>query len=327
MKKSYLWWALAAIATLAFPLYVHNPSYQTIAVFSLIFTASATSWNMFSGYSGYVNLGAAVFYGTGAYTMMLVTNHLHMAGGAAMFWVVPVGGLVAMIVAVPVGLVALRVRRHTFVVITIAIFFCFQLFTINMGFTGGTAGISLPHFIFWNASYYDIPFYYVMVAILFFAIGLSAYVRRTRFGLQLMAIRDDEDRALGLGVNVSKVKLTGYVMSAFVIGAAGAVLAMFQGQIYPQFVFDPLFDISIALMCFFGGFGTLVGPLIGGLLLESAQQWMTLKYSSGGSWYLIMFGGLFLVVILFMPRGIIVYLRELTQLRAERRSVLAVGGE
>jgi len=97
---------------------------------------------------------------------------------------------------------------------------------------------------------------------------------------------------------------------------------MMQGQIYPQFVFDPIFDISIALMAFFGGFGTLLGPILGGLILESAQQYLTVSYSNG-SLYLILFGALFLLVVLFMPQGIVVYVRDVWTKRQERLSAVA----
>jgi ABC-type branched-subunit amino acid transport system permease subunit len=316
MKKSNLWW-LAALAALAvFPLVETNPAWTSIAVLTLIFMACSTSWNMFSGYSGYIALGSGVWYGIGAYTMALCSIHWHMAPGAAMFWLVPLGGLLAMVAAVPVGWVVLRVRRHTFVVITIAVFFVAQLSAINAGFTGGTSGLFMAY-IPWKASYFNLPFYYVALAIVIFVTGLSAVVRRSRFGLQLLAIRDDEDRALGLGVKVWAVKLTGFSLSAFTVGMCGALYAMFLGQIYPQFVFDPLFDISIALMAFLGGLGTLAGPLIGALVLESLQQYLTVTYSNG-SLYLILFGSLFLVVILFMPQGIVVAIRDRLSNRAER---------
>jgi len=304
-RTKNLWWVIAVAIFAVFPIVVTNPTYTSIGVYTLLFMACATSWNMFSGYSGYIALGSSVFYGTGAYTMALASIHLHMAPGAAMFWLVPLGGLVAVVVAIPVGWLALRVRRHTFVVITIAIFFIFQLGAINFSFTGGTAGLSLP-FVQWGASYYNVPFYYVALTIVIVATIISALVRRSRFGLQLLAIRDDEDRALGLGVRVGAVKLSGFALSAFAIGMAGALYAMFQGQIYPQFVFDPTFDVSVALMSFFGGLGTLTGPLLGALVLESAQQYLTVTYSNG-SLYLIVFGALFLLVITFMPRGVVNY--------------------
>src|ERR1019366_9608800 len=115
--KSGLWF-LALLIFAFFPTVVTNPAFVTIAVYTLMYMACATSWNMFSGYSGYVALGSAAFFGTGAYTMALASIHWNMAPGAAMFWLVPLGGLVAVIVAIPIGWIALRVRRHTFVVIT-----------------------------------------------------------------------------------------------------------------------------------------------------------------------------------------------------------------
>ena len=315
-------WSLALVVLVVFPLIVTNPTYTAIAVSTLLFMACTTSWNMFSGYSGYVSLGSAIFYGCGAYTMALVSSHAHMAGGEAQFWLVPLAGLVAMVVAVPVGAIALRVRRHTFVVITIALFFVFQTLAINASFTGGSAGISLP-LIPWLFNYYNLPFYYVALGMVVFATLLSAGVRRSRFGLQLLAIRDDEDRALGLGVRVTAVKLTGFTMSAFTIGMAGALYAMFIGQIYPQFVFDPQFDITVALMAFLGGFGTLLGPLLGGLILEASQQYLVLSFSNG-SLYLILFGALFLFVILFMPQGIVGGVSRWWALRALKREMVSM---
>src|ERR1019366_7821836 len=141
--KQTPWWVLALVVFALYPLVETNPYWTTIGIFTIIYMSCATSWNMFSGYSGYVSLGTAIFYGCGAYTMALISIHSHMAGGAEQFWLVPVGGLVAMVVAVPLGAVALRVRRHTFVVITIAFFFVFQLAAINANFTGGPAGLSL----------------------------------------------------------------------------------------------------------------------------------------------------------------------------------------
>ena len=315
LQKKNLWWLVAVAAFAAFPQLVTNPTYTSIGFFTLIYMACASSWNMFSGYSGYIALGSAVFYGTGAYAMSLISIHANMAPGAAMFWLVPVGGVVAMLVALPFGWIALRVRRHTFVVITIAVFFIFQLGASNFSFTGGTSGLALP-FITWGASYYFVPFYYVALGIVIFIAILSAAVRRSRFGLQLLAIRDDEDRALGLGVKVTSVKIVGFTLSAFTVGMCGALYAMEQGQIYPQFVFTPVFDVSIALMTFLGGLGTLTGPLLGALILESSQQWLTISFSNG-SLYLILFGSLFLIVILFMPQGIVVYVRDRLNKKAD----------
>jgi branched-chain amino acid transport system permease protein len=264
---------------------------------------AASSWNIFSGYSGYLALGHAVFFGCGGYAVALAARDWHVAGGWGVFGLLPFGGLVAGLIAIPVGLVALRTRRHTFVVVTIAIFFIFQLAAFNLGFTGGTSGILLPIAPF-SATNYNQPFYYVALMILILTVLVSWLVRRSRFGLQLLAIRDDEDRALGLGVKTRRVKLTAFVISAIPIGMVGGLYFYFVGQVFPQFAFDPLFDVSLALMGFFGGLGTIAGPLLGALVLESLQQYLTQTVSGSGT-YLIAYGVLFLAVILIMPRGIV----------------------
>jgi branched-chain amino acid transport system permease protein len=295
----------------AFPLVFSDATVTSIAVFTLIFMVATSAWNTFSGFSGYLALGHAAFFGTGGYAVALAARDWHVPGGWEVFALLPFGGLVAGLAAIPVGLVALRTRRHTFVVVTIAIFFIFQLAAFNLTFTGGTSGIQLPIAPF-APSTYNLPFYYMALAILVLTVAYSWAVRRSRFGLQLLAIRDDEDRALGLGVRVGRVKLASFVMSAIPVGMVGGLYVYFIGQVFPQFAFDPLFDVSIALMGFLGGLGTLVGPLVGALVLEALQQYFTLTFSAAGT-YLIVYGVLFLVVILLLPRGVVPGARDLFQ--------------
>lgn len=311
-----------AVAVLGlFPILITDPTATSIAVFTLVFMVAATAWNLFSGYSGYLALGHAVFFGSGGYAVALAARDWHVAAGWPVFALLPFGGLVATAIALPVGLIALRTRRHTFVVITIAIFFVFQLAAFNLNFTGGTSGITLPLATF-SAANFNQPFYYVALAILIFTVWLSWMVRRSRFGLQLLAIRDDEDRALGLGVKTRRVKLTAFMLSAFPVGMVGGLYFYFVGQIYPQFAYDALFDVSIALMGFLGGFGTLLGPLLGALVLESLQQYFTLTFSNTGV-YLIVYGALFLVVILLLPRGVVPGIAGLLERRRVRAAAKA----
>ena len=318
-------WAAFAVLLGLFPMVFTNPTVTTIGVFTLVYMTAAVAWNSFAGYSGYVALGHAVFFGTGAYTMALVSTHWNFAAGYTMFALVPAGGVVAALMAIPFGLIALRTRRHTFVVITIAVFFIVQLLAFNLGFTQGSSGVQIPTPT-WGATQYNNSFYYVTLGVLAFALAISAAIRRSRFGLQLLAIRDDEDRARGLGVKVQRVKLLSFMVSAVPVGMVGAIYAFFIGQIFPQFAFDPLFDVTVALMAFFGGLGTLSGPLLGALVLEPIQQYLTLQYSVG-SVYLVIYGALFLLVILVMPRGIVPTLAERLAARRERTQAARLVGE
>jgi branched-chain amino acid transport system permease protein len=125
----------------------------------------------------------------------------------------------------------------------------------------------------------------------------------------LLAIRDDEDRALGLGVNTAPFKLIAFVISAFFVGMVGAVHAYFNGSVSPSFAFDALFDVAVALIAFLGGLGTLAGPILGALILVPTQQYFTLQFSTNG-FYLIVYGVLFLAIILLLPEGILPTIRK-----------------
>ncbi|HEY6279212.1 MAG TPA: branched-chain amino acid ABC transporter permease [Streptosporangiaceae bacterium] len=305
MKPAVLWRggslvALVAVAA-AVPL-LNNPLVTNVGVFVLMYVGSAVAWNIFSGFTGYISLGAAVFFGTGVYTTALLTEHLKLNGGAV-FATYPLGGLAAAVIAVPFGLIALRVRRHTFVVVTIAFFFIFQLMAYDFSWTGGTLGILGP-IVNWDPNTFYNPFYYTALIVAVGSAVLAWAIWGSRFGLQLRAIRDDEDRARGLGVKTMRVKLTAFVISAFPMGILGGLYFFLQGQALPEYAFNPFYDLTLALMSFLGGFGTLSGPIFGALLLEPylgyAQYQVTNAYVAE-----VVLGALFLAVIIFLPRGIL----------------------
>ena len=184
-----------------------------------------------------------------------------------------------------------------------------QLLAYNLpGITNGSAGMFLPTPP-WDAAFFNTPFYYVSLIVLLFSIGVSWWVRNSKYGLGLLAIRDDEDRALGLGVKTGPFKLVAYVISAFFIGMIGALIAYFIGSLYPPFAFTSVFDINVALMAFLGGIGTLVGPIVGAFLLEPLTQYITVQLQVVGLDQ-ILFGSLMLAVILLLPEGIVPTLRR-----------------
>jgi branched-chain amino acid transport system permease protein len=295
-----------------------NDVVNTIAVFTLIGAIAVVGWNIFSGYTGYISLGHSVFYGFGAYTFGLASLDWHIPGGWEPFLLLPLAGLVAGVFALPLGWIALRTRRHTFVVITIAWVFIFQLLAYNLrGITGGSKGVFMP-LTPWVAPYTDLPFYYVAFAILLVATFVSWWIRHSKFGLELLAIRDDEDRALGLGVKTSAFKLIAYVISAIFVGMAGAIFAYYVGSVYPEQGFNPAVDLTIALMAFSGGVGTVVGPLLGALLVTPLQQWLDLQFGGQGV-NLMIYGVLFLAIILVLPRGIVPSVQQRWRNRMEAR--------
>ena len=309
------------LAFIVFPQVFSNPAITTIAVFTLLYATATTAWNIFSGYTGYIALGHAAFFGVGAYAMALMCQDWHIPAGYTPFLALPLTGVVAAVFAIPLGWIALRTRRHTFVVITIAIFFIMQLMAFNLrSITNGSTGLSLPIPSEWHGDFFNLPFYYVTLIMLVIALGLSWWIRNSKYGLGLLAIRDDEDRALGLGVKTGSSKLIAFVISAFFVGMVGALHAYFVGSIFPAFAFDPLFDVALALMTFLGGLGTLTGPILGALIVEPAQQFFTMQFSKNG-YYLIAYGALFLAIILLLPEGIVPTLSRYWRRRSTARAV------
>jgi branched-chain amino acid transport system permease protein len=140
--------------------------------------------------------------------------------------------------------------------------------------------------------------------------AVSWRVRRSKFGLGLLAIRDDEDRARGLGIRVTQSKIIAYALSAFFVGAAGAIYAPYIETVYPQFAFDPNFDLAIAVLVFVGGIGTFYGPLLGTLLLIPLQYYFQLQFGNANL-YLIAYGLLFIVILRLLPAGIVPGLAQL----------------
>jgi branched-chain amino acid transport system permease protein len=293
------------ILVLLFPVLLSpNNAVTDIAVYTLIFMMGSVGWNIFSGYTGYISVGHTVYFGTGAYTMALVCQNWNIPGGFLPFLVLPLAGLVAGIFAVPLGAMVLRTRKYAFSITTIALLFIFQLLGFNLrGITNGSAGLYLP-VAPWSPSLIDLPFYYVAFILLLVSVAVSWRIRHSKYGLGLLAIRDDEDRAFGLGVKTSQYKLVAYVISAFFVGMAGAMFAYFIGTIFPQFVFDPIVDVNLTTIAFLGGLGTLAGPLVGAVLVVPLQQWLTLQFG-GSSLNLILFGSFLLVILLFLPQGIV----------------------
>jgi branched-chain amino acid transport system permease protein len=305
---------------LALPAWAPDPATTNIAVFTMMYVGLATAWNIMGGYTGYISLGHAGFFGFGSYALGLMLAHLGIAGGYSAFLFVPVAGLLTAVLAAGIGWFALRTRAATFVIVTIAFMFMLQLLAENLvGITGGGRGLSFP-VPPWGGGDFNIPYYYAMLALATLGLGISWRIRFSKFGLGLLAIRDDEDKALAVGVPTRGFKLTAFVISAVLVGMIGAVYAYYVTYLYPQFAFDPLIGISMVLMAFLGGLGTVSGPVIGALLLEPAQ--MEFAYRFGASrLYLVFYAAVFLVVILLLPRGIVPSVADLVRNWRHRRQV------
>ena len=300
MKPSRILVVLCAAALLLYPVVSDNLYYQNMIILSLVFAIGAVGLNVISGYGGYISLGQGAFLGIGAYTLGILSPKVDIS-----IWVwVPVAGVVAGVFAALLGVIAMRTRGPSFVIMTIAFLFLLQIIATNWrSLTGGTAGIT-PPLPMWNIEYQNWPFYYVLAGLLGLSLLMSWRIRRTKFGMGLVAMREDEDKAGTVGVNTPVYKLLGFVASAVFVGMAGAVYGYYLAFIDPIGMFNILLSVQILLSMLLGGRGTLFGPVLGAFLIEPLNEYSN-NNLGGGNARLLIFGGLMALVVIFLPRGII----------------------
>ena len=311
---------LAALMLLVYPLLSDDRYYQNMIILSLTFAVGATGLNIITGYGGYVSLGQGAFIGLGGYTAAILSTKV---GGNPFVWV-PAAGVVAGLFAAALGVIAMRARGHTFVILTIVFLFLLQIVSINWrALTNGTAGLTTP-LPTWSADIANWPFYYALVVLLALSIALSWWIRRTKFGMGLVAIREDEDKAETVGVNTPVYKILGFVASTVFVGMAGAVYGYYLSFIDPLGMFNILLSVQIVLSVLLGGRGTLWGPVLGAFIVEPLNEFAN-NSLGGGNARLIVFGGLMALVVLFMPRGIVPAITEFIDRRRTRGRAGLVG--
>jgi branched-chain amino acid transport system permease protein len=280
-----------------------------LLVFTLMYAVMASAWNLVGGFAGYPSLGHAAFFGIGAYTVAIWFHHHAIHSGYEPFYLLPLVGVIAAVVGIPVAAVAMRTRTDVFAIFTITLLFVAQTLAFNLvSITGGSQGLSITPAPF-SLAHFERPFYDVLVILLALVMLITYATMHSKVGLSLASVRADEDKARGIGVRVFGVKVLAFSVSVGITAMVGGVWAYYEGFVYPQFAVDPLITVAIVLMTFLGGRATLWGPVLGAFILESAQQY--LAYDLGGSQiYLIAYAGVFLVVMLLLPRGIIPTLQE-----------------
>ena len=277
-----------------------QPYPQAVLLAMFLLAIQASSWNIISGYAGYISLGHSMFLGLGSYTAAIIALHT----GVNPLWVAPLVGVTAVVVAVLAGSVVLRTRGHAFVIITIALLLSAQIVATNWdSLTNGSDGITLD-LPFWSSDFQNIPFYYAFLLLLVLTVLFSAWIARTKFGTGLIAIREDEGKAASIGVNTTIFKILAYAASSFFIGVAGGVYAYYQTFLNPVGAFAILGSVLIVLAALVGGRGTLYGPVIGAFIVSLVNEGATVYGGSSQSRVLIM-GLILVLVVLFLPAGLL----------------------
>jgi len=319
MRRNVLrgWPLLAFVVLLAYPWILREPYFHLLGFNVFLYATMATSWNIMGGYTGYKSLGHSAFFGLGAYLVAIAANQL----GWNPLLSAPLLAIAVMLVAMALGWIMLRTTGSAFVIATIAMLLIFRLLALNLReITKGAPGLSQP-LPPWPPEFSRMPFFYTMLVWLIIALITSAYVRRSRFGLGLLAIRDDEGKAEMVGVHTTLYKVLAFGLSAYFVAVGGGIWSYFTTHISPVFAFDILVGVDMILMTMLGGLGTLWGPVLGAFILIPASDLILFTFKS--QIHLAIFGALMLLIILFLPRGILPTLQDWLERRRAPRPAFA----
>jgi branched-chain amino acid transport system permease protein len=287
---------------------VDNQYYYFAAYVVFQYVVLATAWNILGGYAGYVNFGSAAFFAMGAYTSVFliqaVTTHLAV--------LLVAGGLVSGLLGLGIGYLTLRLRGVFFSIATLALAVVLQTMVINWEYVGGARGItvarpeSLPAF----ASYVEF-LCLVMLALAVGTVALARWIQDSWLGRGLAAIRDNEDAAECMGVPTLRLKLVATTVSGALMGVAGAPFPYYVTFVEPSAAFDLNYAVNSLAMPMIGGTTTWMGPVIGAVLLGTAQQVATVTISSALN--LLIVGVLLVLFVILAPEGIVGLTRRLAR--------------
>lgn len=292
---------VAAVAVLvACPAFL-DLYWMRIITYALMFAGMSCALNITAGFTGYPAFGDVVWFGVGS----TVTATLIVKAKWAFAAAVPVAVVFCIVVAVLVGPSLLRLRGHYFAIGTLALNEATRALVQNLGVTGGGLGLSLP---ITTGSVESTArfFYYLFFGATALTILITLLLVRTRIGYGLRAIRADEDAAVALGVNATALKTLAWTLSAGLIGLCGAIYAYWISFIEPPAVFDIAISIKMFVIVLLGGVGTVFGPVVGafGIQLLETQVWGNFL-----SYNLMIFGGIVIVIVLFLPGGAVSFVR------------------
>jgi len=284
--------AVLIFAALAAVPFVAQETLIQYAINALLLATLAQGWNIVGGYAGYPSFGNSVFYGLGTYGTAIAMAQFHNSFAMGLLWAALLGTICAFIFGIPI----LRLRGPYFAIATLGLSAVMGAIAANVPIAGKNIGLILPLFRG------DKLFYELSLALLAAATMTVFWLSRSRFGAGLVAIREDEDAAQVMGINTTMYKVLALALAAFFSAIAGGIHAYWITFIDPASAFDPSLNVRMVIMTLFGGPGTVLGPVLGALILSAVSEVLASKVSNVAS---LFYGGVIVLAVIFMPRGLL----------------------
>lgn len=301
---------LLIIVLACLPLAIEKDSTINLLILIFLYISLASSWNILGGFTGQTSLGHAAFFGMGA----LATRLLWIKG----FPFIPsilAGGLLAVAFALLIGAPAFRLKGVYFAIGTLALA---QILNVTVGNVfPAIAALPVEELV----SYQLTSRYYLFLGLAVLIVGSAYFLANSRLGLGMMAVREEEDAAESLGISALRHKLIALGISAFFTGLAGGAFAYYHVSYYFYFPFTPVWSLDMLTMVYIGGTGTVLGPVIGAVFFVGVREFLVRNL---GEYHLIVFGVLFIFVVLFLPGGIISIWNKIQRRLTRRSKSLAV---
>jgi len=282
-----------------------NPYLYFAGYVILQYVVIATAWNILGGYGGYVNFGTPAFFALGAYTAVVLIQWIR----APLPVLLLAGGLVSALLGLGIGYLTLRLRGVFFSIATLALSIVLQTMIMNWDYVGGSRGLSVlrpsgPPF-----GNYVVFLFTVMVALAVGAVTVARFIERSWIGRGLSALRDNEEAAECMGVPTLRLKLFATTVSGFLLGVAGAPFPYYVTFVEPNSAFAIDYAVNALAMPMIGGTTSWIGPVLGAVLLGSAQQLATVTISSEMNLFIV--GVVLVAFVVLAPEGILGLVRRL----------------
>jgi branched-chain amino acid transport system permease protein len=301
-KKAAITWGipLAVIVLLSFLPEYGSQYWVTRFSYFLMYIVLAVAWTIFSGTTGYISLASAAFFGVGIYAAAILGEVMPL------IFVVLIGGAASFILAFLVGAITLRLRGIYFAMFTFGLVLLFKeliyYYEINVeGLRGRFVVLQSNETI-----------YFYLLGIFVVTMIVAYLMRRSRFGLALQSIGENEEAAAHRGINVTMVKIFTFAISAIFMGAAGVIMATKWTYVDPGVAFNLMMSFTPVLMAIFGGMGHFYGPVIGAVLFAYLQEVLTTGDLQ--QYYMLIFGTVLILAIVFMPSGLVGVIQKLVGL-------------
>jgi branched-chain amino acid transport system permease protein len=319
MKRDLVQITLFALAVLALAWTLKSGVWITFLMMALYGTLLAQAWNVAGGYGGQFSFGHALFFGVGAYAQAIA----QLSFGLNAWPALALAAAGAAVVGAGVGAISFRygLKGSYFALVTLAFAEVFRIGALSVGFTGGGVGLMLPL----KESFATMQFgsrrgfVVLMLAMVVMALLATAWLRRSRFGARLQAVRDNEDAARALGVDPFAVKLGAITLSAALMGAAGAFYVQVFQYIDPAIAFGAHVSVEALVGAIVGGMGTLWGPALGAFVLHALAEATRNLFGQLPGLNMVIYGSVLVLIVMFLPRGLSGAGASLPQWLRERR--------